>query len=98
MAKAKQKRPSFIRRFFRGQRMGARRAVIEEMFNDYYDDRRSIYKMNFIRGLFFGLGSVLGATVIVALVIWILSFFVQIPGIGGAAQQAQNQLESHQKK
>jgi len=92
------RRPSLIRRIFRSQRMGARRAVVEEMFNDYYDDRRNIYKMNFFRGIFFGLGSVLGATIVVALVIWVLSFFVQIPGIGGAAQQAQNQLESHQKK
>lgn len=78
--------------------MGARRALMEEMFNDYYNDRRKIYKVNFFRGVFFGLGSVLGATVVVALIVWILSFFVQIPGIGDAVQQAQNQLESRQSK
>lgn len=80
------------------QRIGARRALLEELFNDFYDDRRNIYKMNFFRGLFFGLGSVLGATVIVAIVIWILSFFVQIPGVGTAFQQAQTTLETHQQK
>jgi len=82
----------------RDQRIGARRALLEELFNDFYDDRRNIYKMNFFRGVFFGLGSVLGATVVVALVVWILSFFVQIPGIGGAFQQAQQQIETHQQK
>lgn len=76
------------------QAMGARRTVIEELFNDYYDDRRNIYKVNFIRGIFFGLGSVLGATVVVALVVWGLSLFVDIPGLGDAAKNVQNSLES----
>lgn len=84
--------------FTHDQRMGARRSVIEELFNDLYDDRRRIYLMNFFRGIFFGLGSVLGATVVVALVVWILSFFVQIPGIGDAAQEAKDQLRSSQQR
>lgn len=58
------------------ERMGARRAVIEELFNDMYDDRRNIYTMNFIRGIFFGFGSVLGGTLLIALVLWILGQFV----------------------
>lgn len=80
------------------QAMGARRTVIEELFNDYYDDRRNIYKVNFFRGIFFGLGSVLGATVVVGLLIWGLSFFVNVPGIGDYFHQAQSSLESGQKK
>lgn len=82
----------------RSERMNARRAILEELFNDFYDDRRNIYKMNFFRGLFFGLGSVLGGTVVVALVVWILSFFVNLPFIGPSAQQAQDQIQSSQKK
>lgn len=79
------------------QAMGARRTIIEEMFNDYYKDRRNIYKVNFFRGIFFGLGSVLGATVVVALIVWALSLFVNLPGIGQTFQQAQNSLESNKK-
>jgi len=80
------------------QRMGARRTLLEELFNDFYDDRRNIYKMNFFRGIFFGLGSVLGGTVVVALVVWILSFFVQLPVIGQPLQQAQDQIQNSQNR
>ena len=47
--------------------------VIEELFYDFNASRVQIYKMNFFRGIFFGLGSVLGGTLVVALLIWILS-------------------------
>lgn len=76
------------------QRMDARRGVLEELFNDMYDDRRNIYLMNFIRGLFFGLGSALGATVVIAILIWVLSWFVDFPGIGQGIQDLQNSLKS----
>lgn len=78
----------------RQERMNARRSLLEELFNDFYDDRRNIYLMNFFRGIFFGVGSVIGATIVIALIVWILSFFVQLPGIGDAAQKAQETLES----
>lgn len=74
--------------------MGARRTIIEELFNDVYRDRVAIYQMNFIRGIFFGFGSVLGATVVVALVLWILSLFVDFPLVGEAFRQAQDTIES----
>lgn len=60
--------------------LGARRAVLEDLFYDFNKSRAQIYKMNFFRGLFFGLGSVLGATIVVAFVIWLLSLLTDIPG------------------
>lgn len=88
-----------VKKVVRSERMNARRALLEELFNDFYDDRRSIYRMNFLRGIFFGLGSVLGGTLVVALVVWALSLFVQIPGgVGNVVQQAQSTLQSHETK
>lgn len=57
---------------------GSRHAVIEDLFYDFNRSRVQIYKMNFFRGLFFGFGSVLGATILVAVVVWLLGQFGDI--------------------
>ncbi|MFZ1249894.1 MAG: DUF5665 domain-containing protein [Candidatus Microsaccharimonas sp.] len=60
--------------------LGARRAILEDLFYDFNKSRGQVYHVNFIRGLFFGLGSVLGATLVVAIVLGILSLLTDIPG------------------
>lgn len=66
---------------------GARQTVLEELFNDFNRDRFTIYKMNFFRGIFFGLGSVLGGTVVIALIVGILNLTGQlVPGVAGFAK------------
>ena len=75
---------------------GARHNLIEELFYDFHKSRAQVYKMNFIRGIFFGLGSVLGGTIIVAIIIWILSWFVNFPGVGDYFQQLQDTLNQSQ--
>lgn len=52
---------------------GARQSLIEDLFYDFHRSRKEVYTMNFVRGIFFGLGSVLGGTVVIAFIIWILS-------------------------
>ena len=53
----------------------ARRQLMEELFYDFHRDKFQIFFLNFIRGIFFGFGTVLGGTVLVALVVWILGQF-----------------------
>ena len=62
----------------RDSESGARRKLIEELFYDFHSSRRQVYLMNFLRGLFFGFGSVLGATLLVAISIWVLGQFGNI--------------------
>ena len=57
---------------------GSKEQLIEELFYDFERSRVSVYKINFIRGIFFGFGSVLGGTIVVALVAWLLSAFVDV--------------------
>lgn len=63
---------------------GAREAVLEDLFNDFNRSRFTIYKFNFMRGIFFGLGSVLGGTVVIALIVGILNGIGWlVPGLAG---------------
>ena len=52
----------------------AEEQVLEDLFYDLYRNRGSVYKVNFFRGIFFGLGTFLGGTAIVALVIFLLTW------------------------
>lgn len=58
----------------------ARTALLEQLFYDFNQKKTRVYLTNFIRGVFFGVGSVIGATVVIGLVISILSYFTDIPG------------------
>lgn len=60
--------------------LGARRAVLEDLFYDFHSSRKQVYAMNFVRGMFFGVGSILGGTIVVALLVWLLSWLTDIPG------------------
>jgi hypothetical protein len=82
----------------KGNERGARMSMLEDLFYDFNRSRAEIYKMNFVRGIFFGLGSVIGGTVIVALALWLMSFFIDIPGIGHSVEQLQNTLENTKNK
>ena len=67
---------------------GARESVLEDLFNDFNRNRFTIYKFNFFRGIFFGLGSVLGGTVVLALLIALLNLTGHlVPGIASFLNQ-----------
>ena len=84
-------------RFKAEQVKGAQKTLLEELFNDFYAERRKIYRVNFFRGIFFGLGSVLGGTIVLALVVWLISLFVNFPVVGQFFQQTQNTLQETTK-
>lgn len=67
-------------RFKRDSEKSARESMLEELFYDLNRSRVSVYKVNFVRGLFFGLGSAIGASVLIALLIGILNMFSDLPG------------------
>jgi hypothetical protein len=76
---------------------GARFSLIEDLFYDFHRSRVQIYWMNFVRGIFFGLGSVLGGTVLIALIVWLLSFAVDWPWVGDMVEQVQDSLQPNDK-
>ena len=72
---------------------GAMAGILNELFQDMYKHRWQIYKMNFVRGLLFGLGSVVGGTIVIFLLIWVLSLFDQVPLVGGFVDSMRHSLE-----
>lgn len=71
----------------------------EEHLKDVLVDLRSLIKKQtslkfaFVRGLIYGLGTVVGATVLIAMITWLLGIFVsdvhETPVIGPALEEAQ---------
>lgn len=67
--------------------------TIESIFVSGYYDKLRLYRMSFLRGIFQGLGSVVGATIVIALLLWILSALEALPLIGGLFESVQDTVE-----
>ena len=72
--------------------------LTEILMKAEYVDRRSYYLHNFLRGVVVGAGTVIGASVLIALLLWLLSFFDTVPLIGPTVEHARNSIEQHQGK
>ncbi len=78
---------------------GARKSVLEDLFNDFNLNRFTVYKFNFFRGVFFGLGSVLGGTVVIAVIVGVLNLTGQlVPGVAGFANDIVDLMQETTKK
>ena len=78
-----QEKQSIIEKFKNDNVRGAQRELLEELFYDIYVHRKRVYLVNFFRGISFGIGSVLGGTVLIATLIWLLSQFgALVPALG----------------
>ncbi len=47
--------------------------MLESIYESGYIDKNQFYKMSFLKGVVTGLGGVIGATIVVGLLLWILS-------------------------
>lgn len=75
---------------------GARQNLIEELFYDFNRSRAQIYWVNFQRGIFFGIGSVVGGAIVVTVTVMILSQ-LNLPGVlGDFIQQILDTMNARQ--
>ena len=44
--------------------------ALEILFTTHFIDKKRLYWENFLRGMFFGAGGVIGATVLIGLLLW----------------------------
>ncbi len=94
MADEPQTKPSVVKQIADGEVKGAPRALLEDLFEDYYKNRHRIYTMNLVRGIFFGFGGVIGGTLVVALLLWILSIFHYIPFLSDIVDAVKSTIEA----
>lgn len=73
----------------------AKQSVLLELFDDLYQNRLRVYRFNFVRGLVFGAGSAIGGTVVLALIVWMLALFVDLPVIGNLFNNTLDSIQNN---
>jgi len=66
------------RKIKRDNERGSRENMLEELFYDFNRSRAQVYKINFVRGIVFGAGTVIGGSVVIAVLVWLLSWLGNI--------------------
>lgn len=68
--------------------------MLENIYESGYIDRNRMYKMSFLKGVVAGFGGVVGATIVVALLIWVLNLFDQVPLLGPLTNKIQHTVQT----
>ena len=66
--------------------------MLEDIFASGSGNVKRLLWYNFVKGIAYGLGIFLGGTIIIAIVIWVLNLFDQVPLIGPLVQNIINNL------
>jgi hypothetical protein len=69
--------------------------ALEALFASGYVSKKKLYWENFVRGIFFSIGSVLGATIVIAALLWLLSLFGEIPILGRFTETIETTIQNN---
>lgn len=68
--------------------------ALEALFASSFVSKRSLYKENFLRGIMFGSGTIIGTAIVLTAILWILSGLSDVPFIEPIVENVQRTLES----
>lgn len=64
------------------------------LYDHINPDRAGLYRTAFLKGIATGVGSVIGATLVIALLAWLLSVLGQVPFVDTIADNLRQTIES----
>lgn len=67
---------------------------VAALYDTINPDRKSLYRTAFFKGIVTGLGSVIGATVVIALLVWLLSLAGSVWFIGPIVDNFKETIQS----
>lgn len=70
--------------------------MLTNIYESGYVDRNKAYKTSFLKGLVSGVGGVVGATIVVALLLWFLSLFSSVPLVNRFTNNIQHTVNHRQ--
>jgi uncharacterized membrane protein YfcA len=70
---------------------------LESLYEAVQPERRALFWTAFWTGVFKGVGGVIGATIVVALLLWLLSLFSELPLVGDFMDSLRGTIEPGSK-
>lgn len=70
---------------------------VASLYDAINPDRKGLYRTAFLKGIFTGVGGVIGATLVVAIVLWILASLGHVPFVGPVFQNVENTIQDTRK-
>jgi hypothetical protein len=68
---------------------------LEKIYDSVHPDRKRFYLMSFLAGILRGVGTIIGATVVIALILWILNLAGHVPFIGQFTDNIRHTIQSN---
>ena len=62
-----------------------------------YTNKKQLLLFSLLKGAATGVGGVIGATVVIALLLWVLSLFSQVPFVGNFTNSVENTIQQSKK-
>jgi hypothetical protein len=68
--------------------------AVSSIFESGAISKKELYKASFLRGMVSGVGGVIGATLVIAILLWLLSLTTNIPLIGRFADKVEDTINT----
>lgn len=69
---------------------------VAALYDHINPDRKGLYRTAFLKGVVTGLGGVIGATIVIAILAWVLALVGHVPLLGPISNNVRETIENRQ--